>query len=201
MKIYATLMLCYLNVCFGEEVNIMKDTLYKIPESCDFSQVQNNQGKTFDCTPKLIPKYSNPFVGIIINSPNSILWSKNLDINDFMISPSGNREGPLRLMVSGLLKLPNNTLNGEDLSDKVIVVAINQETAEVYSGRMRVFGVKPPLIDIPGVLKDGKSTVKEVFNIDLVQNLNVPIASAKYSIYAVLGEYKSNVREVNVIVE
>lgn len=188
----------------------MNNPLYELPDNCDFLQAVSNSGLSFDCSPQLIPKFSNPFNGILINSPDNVLWDKDLDPDDFMVSPFGEREGPFRVMISGLLKVPSGTLDvTDDYIYKIVIIAVNQQTSKVYSGRMNRIGQKSPELD-PSLGFDINSDklessmagdCKEHFNVDLVQNLNIPIASATYSVYVVLGEYKSNVREVKVILE
>lgn len=185
----------------------MDNKLYEIPEECDFSQVFNNSGESTECTPKLTPEFFNPFQGILINAPRNIELDGSLDIDDFMVTPNGDREGPLKIMVAGLLKVLAGTLNLDSgLREIVMVVAVNQKTAETYSGNMRTIGFRPDDIEIPlpaGVNEEDivKGDVWESFNIDLVENLRIPIATADYTVYAVLGDYKSNVREIKVRVK
>ncbi len=181
----------------------MDNKLYEIPEECDFSQVPNNLGQLSECTPKLTPEFFNPFQGILINAPTNIEWDGNLNLEDFLVTPNGNREGPLRIMVAGLLKVPEGTLELDDgFDERVMLVAVNQKTAKTYSGNMRTSGFKPEKIEMPGAEEQTeKHDVEELFNIDLVENLKVPIATANYSVYAVLGDYKSNIREIKVTVK
>jgi len=214
MKQLILLLILVLTPFFGNtiDMNETKIAQYKLPESCDFLQAESNSSQSFDCSPQLTPKFSNSYQGVLINAPKQVLWDKDLDLNDFAVSPFGEREGPLRLMISGLLKVPYGTLNiSDDYIYDVIIVAVNQKTSKVYSGRMNRRGEKPQEIDFSLAFdpifgnessdNSLKGDVKENFNIDLVQNLKIPIVSADYSVYAVLGDYKSNTREIKVKVE
>ncbi len=185
----------------------MHSRLYEIPEQCDFSTVWNNTANANECSPKLTPEFFNPFQGILINTPITVELDGNLDLKDFIVTPAGHREGPLRIMLAGSLQVPVGTLNKDcGLNEKVLIVAINQKTAETFSGYMSLFGFKVDPIEIP--LPEGeteediaKGDVRELFNVDLIENLKLPIMTADYTVYAVLGEYKSNVREVKVRVK
>lgn len=63
---------------------------------------------------------------------------------------------------------------------------------------MAPFGFKG---DPPDVPYSDSDVTGQRFNIDLVQNLRIPIADAVYIVYAVLGEYRSNVLTLSVKIE
>lgn len=177
----------------------MSDKLYELPQDCDFMAVGNNSGREYDCTPKLRDGLFSKFQGLVINGPAETVWPENVSLEDTMILPNGDSDGPLKLMVAGLLKLPANYLNMRgDFSNHVLLVAVNQKTAESYSGKMNVFGFSG---ESPPVSYGDFDVTEQYFNIDLVQNLGIPIANATYSVYATLGEYKSNVLMLKTRVE
>lgn len=180
----------------------MTNNLYELPENCDFFNVGNNSSQEFDCSPQLKDRHFSKFQGLLINGPNQITWPKNIDPHEALLTPKGNSDSPTRLMISGLLKVPYNTLGlAGDLNHHVVLVAINQKSAETYSGRMLRFGfTRRP--DMPSYIEtQANLDSKQYFNIDLVQNLKLPIADATYTVYATLGEYTSNILTINTSVE
>lgn len=188
--------------------NLMVDKVYEIPENCDFMTVSNDHAGENECTPKLLDPYFSEFSGILINGPKEVVWDREIDPEDFPESPWGGTTGPLRLMIAGLVRLEYSTLglNG-DFSGDVLVVAVDQKTAQTYSGKMPEADFLPePELDMdeadPKMTEDDrKMLVNSLFNLDLVHDLDLPIADATYSVYATLGQYKSNVLTVTTKVE
>lgn len=185
----------------------MDRTLYEIPKNCDFLKISNIRQRN-ECTPKLLDNSFFPFVGILINGPEKVIWQKNASLDDYPPSPFGETFGPLRLMVAGLIKIKYSTmgLNGS-FGSEVLLVAVNQESAEVYSGKMAIPEPLPaPEPDFPQpqsamIEEDREAPVASVFNLDLVSDLNLPILDATYTVYATFGEYKSNVLKIETKVE
>jgi hypothetical protein len=109
-------------------------------------------------------------------------------------------------MIAGLVKLQYSAmgLNGE-FGPEVLVIAVNQETAEVYYGKMDRIEYLPVPEEFDSELsltdEDRSAAVSSVFNLDLVYSLNIPIEQATYTVYATLGEYKSNTLTVKTRVE
>lgn len=225
-NIFLVFLICFFTAC--GPMAMKNSELYYLPEACDFDKVKNNKVDEFECTPRLKDDFTddihaddsnNEFVGLLINAPSQVIWPKGKTPDDFDIDVFGRREGPLRLMISGLLNLPKTLLtklNADSYS--VVVVASDQLNAKVFSGKMVRFGEahKPQkqglVIDLnsrsglakakPALSqKDNDTLVESYFNIDLVENLRIPISSGKYSVYATLGEYKSNVVEVEVLIK
>lgn len=192
-----------------------KKQLYELPQNCDFMEVGNNASKEFACSPRLLDRFTSPFRGLLINGPADVVWPKNISKDEFTTSPFGGTSGPLRLMVAGLSKVPDSTLGLDvDAAHEILIVAVDQLTAKSYSGKMKFFGFrgsKPSAIslqsELPGVFPkvddyDKSDTArKKYFNIDLVENLGIPIVNATYSVYATLGEYKSNVLIIKTTVK
>ena len=104
-------------------------------------------------------------------------------------------------MLSGLAHIPDSTLKNKssEIAYQVVVIAVDQKTAKSYSGKMNQTG---EVGEIPDMIPDINNepapeiTRKHYFNIDLVENLGVPIADASYTVYATLGEFKSNISTV-----
>ena len=179
-------------------------TGWSLPENCDFMKVGNNSGTDNECTPILEDGMGRDGVGILINGPREQVWPKDFDDSDVFRHPDGSPvDSPLRLMVAGRFKLPYNTasLRGS-FSYRVMLVAVNQDTGENYSGRMQPFGMVQEHPDIPSI-EEGRenSYVGGPFNIDMVHNLGIPIADATYTVCATLGEFKSNVLNIRTRVE
>jgi hypothetical protein len=197
------LLLCIYGCSNNRMSNPMAD-VYELPENCDFNSVGNNSELRSDCSPKLIDQFPKAnYQGILINSAPDILWPKNFGLKDMPMLPNGNADGPLKFMIAGLVNLPYNTLNLHgDFASQVVIVAVNQKTAKVYNGKMIPFGFAGVKPDVTGL---GISQINNdhlcYFNIDLVQNLEIPIADATYNVYAVLGDYKSNVLTVKTKVK
>lgn len=121
----------------------MNEKLYELPQKCDFMAVGNNSGLTNDCTPKLTGGLFSTFQGLVINGPSETVWPEDASLEDMEILPNGDAEGPLKLMVAGLLQLPSNYLGLRgDLSDHVLLVAVNQKTGESYSGKWLLLALR-----------------------------------------------------------
>ena len=86
----------------------MSDKLYQIPENCDFSKVLNGDTHSNECTPVLDNKFFSKFSGLLINGPKQIIWPKDVDPSDYPVGPWGTSEGPLRLMIAGLVRVKYN---------------------------------------------------------------------------------------------
>lgn len=171
----------------------MTEQMYELPQGCDFKALGNNSGLRSDCSPKLKGGFLSKYQGIVINGPEQMQWPKNASLEDMRVMPNGDAKGPLKLMIAGVLQLPNNTLGKVgDLANHVVVVAVNQKTAKTYSGKMIAFGFKGDGPDISGFPELIGQPSLEYFSIDLVQNLQIPIENATYTVYATLGNYKSN---------
>lgn len=174
---------------------------YELPRDCDFLSVGVNDATRSDCSPRLKGGITTKYKGIAINAPESIVWPKDFDVAGMMTSPSGEVvDSPLKFIVAGVARLPSNTLGlAGRFGHDVLVVAVNQETGQPYSGTMKGMGDRPTPGN--GGNNDESAAVKSYFNLDLVHNLGVPIADGTYTVYATLGEYKSNVLTVEVRVE
>ena len=194
------LILTTLHVSAGEEMSENKK-LYDIPESCDFLAVGNNDSIEYDCSPKLTDRFFSEFKGIIINTPKEIIWPDNTSVDEYQKYPNGNNNSPLKFMLSGLAHIPDSTLKNKaaEIAYQVVVIAVNQKTAKSYSGKMNQMG---DIGEIPDMIPDINNepspgiTRKHYFNIDLVENLSIPIEEARYTVYATIGEYKSNIMTV-----
>ena len=135
-----------------------------------------------------------------------MVWPKGVSKLDYPVGLMGETSGPLRLMISGLIRAKYIFLNlhGE-FSGQILLVAVNQNSAQSYSGRISTSTmtmIPPPPSSIPEPTKERKDAYiashrdklySDHFTIDLVHDLGLPIADATYTVYATLGEYKSNV--------
>lgn len=186
----------------------MADELYQIPENCNFDNVLNGDTHSNECTPILENKFFSKFSGILINAPQQVIWPKDSSPEDYPPGPWGTTEGPFRLMVAGLVRVQYKTLElrGE-ASEHVLLVAVNQKTAEAFSGRMpqpdveTEPGFDTDIEEIPPTESEQNALLTSYFNLDLVHDLGLPIADASYNVYATLGEFKSNVMVVKAKVE
>ena len=177
----------------------MQDHLYELPKNCDFSKTHNASNQEFECSPKLKDKFFSEFHGLLINAPEEVLWPKNHSLSENIVSPSGNTKGSLRFMVTGLarLKYKELGLKGKASYD-VVIVAVNQTTAKSYSGRMPrpdYLVIPPPVSNKPEISlteADQNALLTSHYNFDLIHDIGVPIGEATYTIYATLGELKSN---------
>lgn len=178
----------------------MSDDYYNIPSNCDFSLVFTGTLSN-ECTPKLKSMFSSPFTGILINAPEKIVWPNNADFSDYPVGPLVITEGPLRLMLAGLVRLKYNSYNlGSSFGGDVLVVAVDNKTGQTYSGKMPQPDMPmepdpyPAGPDESNMMskEDLNALISSGFNLDLVHDLGIPIAEASYSVYATLGEYRSN---------
>lgn len=181
-------------------VAFMSDDLYEIPDNCDFNEVYNASTQEYDCSPKLKNKFFSEFSGILINAPKKVVWPSDVSLEDFPPGPLGSTEGPLRLMVAGLVRIQYKTLGLKgDAGESVLLVAVNQKTAVSYSGKMPEPDLETEpdfdmgIPELPVSDADKNALLTSHFNFDLVHDLNIPIANATYTVYATLGDLKSNV--------
>ncbi|TYK64492.1 hypothetical protein [Colwellia echini] len=186
----------------------MSESLYEIPINCDFSTITNANNSENDCSPKLTDSFFSTYSGILINAPKEVLWPKGVSFADNPVGPWGETEGPLRLMVAGLIRLPYKSMGLKgNFSDTILVIAVNQATGESYSGRMPQPDLLPEpdfinnLSERPRSEKDGDVLISDNFNFDLVHDLGIPIMDASYHVYATLGEYKSNTVTIKTSME
>lgn len=173
----------------------MDNAQFYIPENCDFSVVGNNSTSSNDCSPVIVEAYPDEYTGILINAPTAVVWPKNFDSSDNVVAPNGNVQGPVKLMLAGVVNLEYSFMGlSGNFSNEVIVVAVDQKTAQSYSGKMQPFGFPTPIPDVPGYAESQKGLpATRYFNIDLFHNLELPLANAVYTVYAILGDKKSNV--------
>lgn len=179
----------------------MSKPLYELPENCDFI----NDDETA-CAPQLIPKYGNRFRGILINGPKLVTWPKDDSPKNYLKGPFGETlRGPFRSNVVILYRLPHSTLALKgDFQHEILIVAVNQNTQQAYSGKLRKVGSAyvPPDDLNPSIAKHLGNTIKSSsFKISLLDDLKVPITNATYTVYATLGEYKSNVITIQTVVK
>lgn len=191
------------------ENSFMPEKLYHIPDNCDFMSIVSNNFEN-ECSPKLVDPFFSSYVGILINGPKEIVWPGDHSLEDYPPNIIGQTKGPLRLMVAGLIQAKYSTLGLRgQFSYHVVVVAVNEKTAETYSGKMPRgdFEPYPNKPDVAGkpkredLEKYRESLYSSNFNLDLVHDLGLPIADATYKVYATLGEYKSNVLTIKTVVK
>lgn len=196
---YIILLLIALHVSAKEEM-IENKTLYDLPIDCDFLAIGNNDSIEYDCSPKLTDRFFSDFKGILINTQSEIIWPDNASKDDCTYFPNGNNNSPFKLMLAGLAHVPDSVIkNNLDIAFEVLIVAVDQKTAQSYSGKMIKLGSIGAIPELEPDVGDDVSpdiTRKNFFNIDLVENLGLPISNATYIVYATLGEYKSNVMTV-----
>lgn len=106
-------------------------------------------------------------------------------------------EGPFRscVIVRYVIKYDTMNLDG-DFRNSIVIVAVNRETHEVYKGHLKYSGYRAGSKE--GTSKEELDALKNsivggAFKVSLIEDLELPIKNAVYSIYATLGEYKSNV--------
>lgn len=186
----------------------MAEMLYDLPQNCDFNLVENVSNQEFDCSPKLKDKFFSSFSGLLINMPKKVVWPAGVSLSDYPVGPSGDTHGPLRLMVAGLARFSYSMLNAsDDISDEVLIVAVNQQSAVTYSGKMPkpdFLDIPPPSADDPDMMlseEDKNTLLTSHFNFDLVRDIGIPIESANYIVYAILGEHKSNIITVEAYLD
>ena len=184
----------------------MENELYIIPRDCDFSTVSNGASARNECSPKLKDRFFSDFLGVVINVPEKVIWNENDSVDDYPIGPWGETEGPFRLFLAGLIRVPYKVMElYQDIDEQVLVIAVNQDNAIAYSGKMpRANFESMPEENTPKRLRNQaelEALTDSYFNLDLIHDLGVPIADATYHVYATLGEYKSNVMTVKTSVK
>lgn len=192
------LLLISLTLNANEKMN-QETILFELPLGCDFSKVGNNHTMKTDCSPVLKDPYFSEFIGLLINSPKEYIWPKNDSIENYQSLPNGGNNSPLKFTISGLAKIPDSTLDFDgDVSYEILVVAVDQKTAKVYSSKMIKNGRSgtKPISTLNNNNLAHDFIRKHYFNVDLVSNASLPISEAVYTVYAMIGDYKSNVMTV-----
>lgn len=168
---------------------------------CNFSALETNTGGDNECSPKpaVGQFFDSNFRGIIINGPKEMIWSKGVEPQE--ANPWGSTRGAARLMIAGYYQLPESTLGLDGkFKNEILFVAVNQNTKATYSGKIPKFGTgRVRISKRPG--NDPNELVGGYANADLVNICGVPIANATYTVYATLGEYKSNVLTIKTVVK
>lgn len=191
-----TLIFLSLSLNAAEHMNQDKK-LFELPMGCDFSKAGINHTMETECSPKLTDRFFSKFTGILINVQETITWPKNHSMENYQSYPGGGNDSTLKFSVAGLAKLPETVLEYEgEIPYEILVVAVNQKTAETYSGKMVKFGASgiKPTLELSSL--DDLSpefSQKYYFNIDMVSNAGLPIAEAVYTVYAMIGDYQSNI--------
>lgn len=191
--------LCACSTCILDKLETpMESKAYVIPENCNFANVQSGSQEN-ECSPVLKDPFFSEFSGILINGPKEVIWPKNVSPQDHPPGPMGTTDGPLHLMISGLVRIKFSTLGLRgDAGGEVLVVAVNQKTAQSYSGKMPKGDFEAPPFSAdpsnePELTDEEKNALlSSHFNLDLVHDLALPLNDATYTVYATLGEYKSN---------
>ena len=191
---------------------LVKPRLYEIPENCNFMSLESGNNSRNQCSPKLINDRPKKFEGILINGPKEVICQKK-DLNsNSPVGPIGQTSGPLRLMVTGFIQTKYMYLNLKgEFGDSVLLVAVDQKTAKTYSGKMSQGDIRwdpaPPMspeekkeFDEYNESKKDMLT-EDRFTLDLVHDLELPITSATYNVYATLGELKSNILTIKTIIK
>ena len=174
---------------------------YSLPENCDFSALKGGDEVSNACSPSLIER---TYRGIVINGPKRVVWPKGTE-PDKNPSPFGTTKGPGRLIITAVYKIRENPLgsyeNVNDVNNEILFVVVNQITGSIYSGKLPKFGTtqKPDLGHLTA--GDPNRYAKGYINPDLVNICGLPIAPATYTVYATLGEYKSNVLTIKTVVK
>lgn len=170
---------------------------YLLPE-CNFAELETSIGVSNECSPTFTNKSTN-FKGIVINGPKEMTWPK--DVQPQEASPWGTTKGPARLMIAGRFRLPEDTMGFDGwFQTEILFVAVNQQTKHVYSGKVPQVGTRPKRMS-KRTGNDPNRIAGGVVNADLVNIAGVPIANAIYTVYATLGDYKSNVITIKTIVK
>lgn len=181
---------------------------YTIPENCDFMVISNTDTGDNQCTPKLLDPFFSKFSGVLINGPKEVVWPSSASLADYPPGPFGDTHGPLRLMIAGIVNVKYSTLGLDgDFGENVLLVVVNEHTAQTYTGKMPSPDYAPapppefPVEEVSYSEETLNSLVSSWFNLDLVHDLGLPIAEATYTVYATLGEYKSNVLTIKTTVK
>ena len=178
----------------------MSQLPYTLPQDCDFIR-----GAARDCAPQLA-RTDVSFTGVLINGPKSVIWPKNDSPDNYMKDPFGEMmEGPFGLYIAIRYRFPYHTLGLKgDFENDILIVAVNQATQQVYSGTLHRTGFSTPWPDDPDprAVEALKTRLSGgYFKFPMVEDLRLPIATATYTVYATLGEYKSNVLTIKTVVE
>ncbi|MDH5571727.1 MAG: hypothetical protein OEY89_08180 [Gammaproteobacteria bacterium] len=138
------------------------------------------------CTPKL---GGWDYRGIKLNAPMKVI------INDEFVLP-----------LCGAWKFSEKFLNtfNDFINTQIVIVVTDLNTHQSFSGNLRKPGLKSPEYS----KRDGsdeeleENTVASWFNIDVYNYVrSLPQKPGKYQIYALVGEVKSNVVDIEIDVE
>ena len=161
----------------------MSNDDWELPTDCDFSDVEDISFPA-PCS----PKFKNAgFVGLVINVPEKVRLGDDFSVNVF---------GRYRHRLSDELSL------GASFMNSIVFMAVDKETQEVYSGQIEEDENEIPDDDEgdeeePDPEEDVR--VGGYVNPDLVEVVGLPARPARYTVYATVGTYKSNVMDLEVV--
>lgn len=210
--LFLTLGILYSCTLTKVEKSKMSEQNFELPNGCDFNKVTNNSTLSSECTPKLDSPHNSNFRGLLINTPEKIILPKDYSLDEMNISPTGQiLEGKARFPVAGRYLLQGAYI-GRDVGYEIVVTAVDDK-GRSYSGKMLnlISNINDPR-DVPKFDLLGNplmsspnngnhSGIGGSFNLDLIQNLGVPLKSSVYTIYASFEDFQSNIMTVTVSVE
>jgi hypothetical protein len=160
------------------------------PDDSAFQDVVPGSFSSNAATPE-IDDFDVDFRGLKLNAPSRVELTRGAAFAHFVVCGVG------------VFDWNYMDLDG-DFLESIVIVAVDSETHQSRSGRMRI--TENRAAGIPVREKLGLSaedfanrSVEKYFNPDVGALLELPAAPATYDVYATLGEYKSNVVEVQLV--
>lgn len=171
------------------KIKQMNDINYKIPENCDFNDIDHTYSSN-SCSPKMIkPAYE----GVVINVPETIVFNDQMEV---LMACTYSFSNKTKLGVFG------------NVSNAIVFTVIETEGHSPYSGK--VPGITnsippPPMPSHSG--NQNKIDAKDLplqyqegyVNLNLLKTPGMPNKVGKYIVYATISTFKSNVVEFEIV--
>lgn len=181
---------CGQNAGEGNETGAIMDKWHVDPE-CDFGQFAAGLMDETTCSPVI----DDPdFQGLVLNAPEQVVF-----VPGEPPIPGSMAFADVRVCGTACFDHGFMGLRG-DVIDEILLVAVDSNTQETYSGKMEpVENPEEKPDDLGGgPVETTGLLVETYFNPNLAEVLELPERPAEYIVHAVLGESKSNTVRIRV---
>ncbi|MDH3213178.1 MAG: hypothetical protein OEM05_11895 [Myxococcales bacterium] len=159
------------------------------PPDSAFDEVAAGSFSANACTP-VIDEFDVDYRGLKIHAPTRVQF------------PAGSETPRIVVCGTGVFDWNYMDLDG-DFLEAIVIVAVNDQTHESRSGRMQIIenrAMGPPVREKLGLSKEDfkNRSIQKHFNPDIGALLELPATPGSYTVYATLGQYKSNVVQIRL---
>ncbi len=156
---------------------------YKIPEKCNFDEIDQSYSSN-SCSPIIIIP---TFEGVLINAPKKI-------------SLSGNTKVPLACSFAFSLRRDMGVF--EDIENAIVFTVVDKKNNIPYSGKVANMDHPEPPPDAPRPPVKREDLPDHILggyvNLDVADVVKMPKKQGTYIVYATISNFKSNILEFEI---